>query len=183
MYIHSQKCELLVVVISPSYCPRQSQCPQDLSGDGEGALSAQSTRWHHSPWELAWQRALSEPELADQQLLEADTPSQVLVLSGVTQAASLTSSDGFLLIRSRVALPHDAAPTLWCRCVSSLLWAWHFLCSPGYAKTEGGTWRGRINLSLATIPSLLSRRLRQGAPLPASLSVWIAESIMLPYER
>lgn len=42
--IHSQKCELLVVVISPSYCPRQSQCPQDLSGDGEGALSAQSTR-------------------------------------------------------------------------------------------------------------------------------------------
>lgn len=47
---------------------------------------------------------LSEPKLADQQLLEADTPSQVLVLSGVTQAASLTFSDGFLLIRSRVAL-------------------------------------------------------------------------------
>lgn len=37
--MHSQKCELLVAVISPSYCPRQSQCCQDLPGEGEGAPS------------------------------------------------------------------------------------------------------------------------------------------------
>lgn len=39
--------------------------------------------------------------MASQQLLEAETPLQVLVLSGAAQAAFLTFSNGFSLIRSR----------------------------------------------------------------------------------
>lgn len=39
LYIHSQKCELLVVVISPSYCPRQGQCLGRKRGEGEGVPS------------------------------------------------------------------------------------------------------------------------------------------------
>ncbi|XP_068531430.1 uncharacterized protein [Anas acuta] len=41
----------------------------------------------------------------------------------------------------------------------------------GYTEMEGGTGRGKINLSLATIRSLLSWRIRQPSPLQSSLSV------------
>lgn len=50
--------------------------------------------------------------MADQQLLEAETPSQVLVLSGVTPAAFLTFSNGFWLIRSRVAIVYQVLHNL-----------------------------------------------------------------------
>lgn len=57
-------------------------------------------------------------KMADQQLLEAETPSQVLVLSVITQAAFLTFSNVFSLIRLCVAIVyevlHDLVGTVFC---------------------------------------------------------------------
>jgi len=60
--------------------------------------------------------------MADQQLLEAETPLQILVLSAISQAAFLTFSNSFLLIRSWVAIVyevlHDPVGTVFCADVS-----------------------------------------------------------------
>lgn len=116
-------------------------------------------------------------KMADQQLLEAETPSQVLVLSGITQAAFLTFSNGFSLIRSCMTIVyevlHDPAGTVFC--ADMCFHFSHFLCSPGYAETEmeGGTRRGKINLSRATIRSLLARRIRHPQLIqPICLNCW-----------
>lgn len=107
LYIHSQKCELLVVVISPSSCPRQSQCPQDLSGEGQGV-----------PSQLLLLNRLADTRVPKNWLSSRCYLSQKWQISSCWKQtllhkfwSSLVSpkllpwlfSDGFLLIGSRVA--------------------------------------------------------------------------------
>lgn len=99
---YSQNCKLLH--------PRQSLCQRPW--DEEVAPSQPlllewlaDTRVLKKNWLSS--RQYPSQEMADQQLLEAETPSQVLVLSGITQAAFLTFSNGFLLIRSCVAVAYE----------------------------------------------------------------------------
>lgn len=113
LYIYVCVCTQLnswtfVVVISPSYCPRQSQCPRDLSGEGEGV-----------PSQLLLLNQLADTRVPKNWLSRGHCLSQNWQISSCWKQTLLRkfwsslvppkllpwlSATAFLLIRSRVAL-------------------------------------------------------------------------------